>query len=190
MVITRSSASYALSAISKSACISRSRWSAPNGSWAWPPLRTKATGLPNASTKAWILVLNPPQDLPMAWSAPAFFGRLHFADERARWYCRSSRIHCRRQPPSRQKPAPRRHFLPNGYAFCEYSAGHQSVQANPATQCQHGNDTARHQQIACCPSPSRQRHRLFPVKGAKSAPIGHSAVRNAPSISLSNAEQL
>ena len=31
-------------------------------------------GLPRASTKGWILVLNPPREPPIAWSAPTFLG--------------------------------------------------------------------------------------------------------------------
>ena len=43
-------------------------------SCASPPVRRKLTGLPSASVRAWILVLNPPRDRPIAWSSPAFFG--------------------------------------------------------------------------------------------------------------------
>jgi hypothetical protein len=37
-------------------------------------VRKKASGLPKASTKACILVLNPPLLRPIAWSAPSFLG--------------------------------------------------------------------------------------------------------------------
>jgi hypothetical protein len=39
--------------------------SAPTRSWACPPVRKKPTGLPSASTRVWILVLNPPRERPM-----------------------------------------------------------------------------------------------------------------------------
>src|SRR5215472_18968180 len=41
-------------------------------SCASPPLRKKLTGLPNASTRAWILVLSPPRDRPIASSSSVF----------------------------------------------------------------------------------------------------------------------
>jgi len=44
------------------------------GSWASPPVRWNPIGFPNASTRAWILVLNPPRDRPTACASPAFFG--------------------------------------------------------------------------------------------------------------------
>ena len=49
---------------------SGSTWSS-NGtacvmSCAWPGVSDSATGLPSASTMAWILVVSPPRDLPMA----------------------------------------------------------------------------------------------------------------------------
>ena len=50
--ITRSSASKALSASNASAAISGSSASAPSRSWAWPGVRMKSSGLPNASTSA------------------------------------------------------------------------------------------------------------------------------------------
>lgn len=50
--ITRSSASKALSASKASAAISGSSASAPSRSWAWPGVRMKSSGLPNASTSA------------------------------------------------------------------------------------------------------------------------------------------
>ena len=104
--MTRSSASNALSAISVSACIEGRRWSAPTRSCASPPVRKKLTGLPSASTRAWILVLNPPRDRPIAWSSPAFFGRRRCADGHAQWCCRSSHIHCRRQRKVAGRPSP------------------------------------------------------------------------------------
>ena len=71
-----------------------------------PPVRKKLTGLPSASTRAWILVLNPPRDRPIAWSSPAFFGRQRCADGHAQWCCRSSHIHCRRQRKVAGRPSP------------------------------------------------------------------------------------
>ena len=38
-----------------------------------PGVSDSATGLPCASTMAWILVINPPRERPIAWSAPSFF---------------------------------------------------------------------------------------------------------------------
>ena len=70
---TRASASDALSAISVSASIVGSRWSAPTRSCASPPVRKKSIGLPSASTREWILVLSPPRERPMAWSSPFFW---------------------------------------------------------------------------------------------------------------------
>src|SRR4029077_11307662 len=71
---TRAPRPNALSAISVSASIEGSRWSAPSRSCASPPVRKKSIGLPSASTKAWILVLSPPRERPIAWSSPAFLG--------------------------------------------------------------------------------------------------------------------
>src|SRR5260370_40726299 len=42
-------------------------------SWTCPGVSIRLTGLPEASTSAWTLVVNPPRDLPMA-CAP-FFSR-------------------------------------------------------------------------------------------------------------------
>ena len=70
----RASASKALSAIKVSACIEGKKWSAPSRSWAWPPVRTKPTGFPSASTRVWILVLSPPRDRPIASPSPSLFG--------------------------------------------------------------------------------------------------------------------
>jgi len=71
--MTRSSASKALSANKVSACI----WGRSNVGtlqiMGLPRVRKKASGLPRASTMAWILVLNPPLLRPMAWSSPSFF---------------------------------------------------------------------------------------------------------------------
>ncbi len=58
---TRSSASNALSAISVSASIVGSRWSAPTRSCASPPVRKKPIALPSPSTRAWILVIEWPE---------------------------------------------------------------------------------------------------------------------------------
>lgn len=78
-----------------------------------PPARTKPMGLPGAATRARILVLNPPRGRPIASSFPSFFGRRHCADGRARWCCRSSRVHHRHRrrdgkglPDSEFQPAP------------------------------------------------------------------------------------
>jgi hypothetical protein len=59
-----------------------SRWSAPTRSCASPPVRKKPIGLPSASTRAWILVLSPPRERPIAWSSPAFFGHRRYAGGR------------------------------------------------------------------------------------------------------------
>ena len=40
--------------------------------WTWPPVRLTAKGLPSASTMAWIFVVSPPREWPMAWSDPLF----------------------------------------------------------------------------------------------------------------------
>ena len=73
-MITLSSASKALSAISLSASMSGRSASAPTRSRASPPVRSKPIGLPSASTRVWILVLSPPRERPIAWSTPSFFG--------------------------------------------------------------------------------------------------------------------
>jgi hypothetical protein len=98
--MTRSSASKALSANKVSACIWGRSASAPSRSWACPAVRKKASGLPRASTMAWIFVLNPPLLRPIAWSSPSFFERRRCADAHARWCCRSWRIHCPHRPPA------------------------------------------------------------------------------------------
>src|SRR5215212_772474 len=72
---TRWSASKALSAMRASASSPGRRASAPARSCSWPPVRWKPTGLPSASTSAWILVVSPPLLRPIAWSGPAFWGR-------------------------------------------------------------------------------------------------------------------
>ena len=83
--------------------------SAPCRSWACPAVRKKASGLPSASTMAWILVLSPPLLRPIAWSSPSFFQRRHCAGAHARWCCRSWRIRCpRRRPASRRASSIRR----------------------------------------------------------------------------------
>jgi hypothetical protein len=48
------------------AAICGSNASAPVRSWACPGVSRKRSGLPRASTKAWILVLNPPLLRPIA----------------------------------------------------------------------------------------------------------------------------
>jgi len=35
------------------------------------------------TTRAWILVLSPPRERPIAWSSPAIFGRRRYAGGRA-----------------------------------------------------------------------------------------------------------
>ena len=35
-------------------------------SWTWPPVRLSANGFPKASTMAWIFVVRPPRERPMA----------------------------------------------------------------------------------------------------------------------------
>src|SRR5215475_13374303 len=71
---TRPSASKARSAISRLAVICGSSASAPAKSCACPGVSRKRSGLPSASTSAWIFVLNPPRLRPSAWSS-AFFER-------------------------------------------------------------------------------------------------------------------
>lgn len=56
----------ALSAISRSAAISSSRASSGPNHCACPGIRRNAKGLPRASIKAWIFVLNPPRLWPIA----------------------------------------------------------------------------------------------------------------------------
>ena len=69
---TRLSASKARSAISRLAAICGSSASAPAKSCACPGVSSRRSGLPSASTSAWILVLRPPRLRPRAWSS-AFF---------------------------------------------------------------------------------------------------------------------
>ena len=93
--ITRASASKALSASKVPTARSGKKASAPRRSCACPGVSRKLTGLPRASTKAWILVLSPPLLRAIAWSASFFLEHRRCADGHARWCCRSSRIHCR-----------------------------------------------------------------------------------------------
>jgi hypothetical protein len=51
-------------------CIEGNSSSTPARSRSSPPVRLKPIGLPRAPTKAWILALNPPRDLPVARSSP------------------------------------------------------------------------------------------------------------------------
>ena len=60
-------------------------------SCACPGVSITSTGLPSASTRAWILVVSPPRERPIACS-PFFFVRRRCAGERARWWRRSSCI--------------------------------------------------------------------------------------------------
>ena len=57
------------------------------------------TGLPKASTSAWILVVSPPRDRPIACS-PFFFAHRHCADARARSWHQSSCIRCHGRSPT------------------------------------------------------------------------------------------
>src|SRR5215813_993853 len=75
-------------------------------------------GLPSASARAWILVLSPPRERPIAWSSPSFFWRRRCADALARWCCRSSRIRCRRRRRDAGTSVPRRRTWPNGKTAC------------------------------------------------------------------------
>ena len=49
------------------------QWLRASRSWAWPGVCIDSTGLPRASTSAWILVVSPPRDRPIACSP--FFSR-------------------------------------------------------------------------------------------------------------------
>src|SRR5262249_31512935 len=71
---TRLSASKARSAISRLAVICGSSASAPAKSCTCPGVSRKRSGLPSASTSAWILVLRPPRLRPRAWSSTFFEG--------------------------------------------------------------------------------------------------------------------
>lgn len=62
---------------------------------AWPGVKEKPTGLPKASTTAWILVISPPRERPMAWFSPAFFGRRRCVGEPARWLRPATCTRCR-----------------------------------------------------------------------------------------------
>jgi hypothetical protein len=98
--ITRSSASYALSAMIVSACISGNSSSAPSKSCSWPPVSVKLVGLPNPSTVAWIFVLRPPLLRPRAWFSSFFLLRQRYADEHAQSLHRSSHTHYQHRRPS------------------------------------------------------------------------------------------
>src|SRR5262249_54600694 len=69
---TRLSASKARSAISRLAVICGSSASAPAKSCTCPGVSRKRSGLPSASTSAWILLLRPPRLRPSAWSSTFF----------------------------------------------------------------------------------------------------------------------
>src|SRR5262244_4665352 len=69
---TRPSASKARSAISRLAVICGSSASAPAKSCTCPGVSRKRSGLPSASTSAWILVLSTPRLRPSAWSSTFF----------------------------------------------------------------------------------------------------------------------
>jgi hypothetical protein len=49
-------------------------------SWAWPSVILRAMGSPQASTKTWILVVNPPRKRPMLRDRAAFFDHWRRAD--------------------------------------------------------------------------------------------------------------
>jgi hypothetical protein len=51
------------------------RLSIPSKSCSWPFVRRKTVGFPRASHVAWIFVLNPPADRPMAWFLSFFCAR-------------------------------------------------------------------------------------------------------------------
>ena len=69
------SASYPLSAmVCLLASTDASKGSAPLISATFPPVSRKARGRPSSSTMAWILVVRPPRDRPMAWSWNPLFG--------------------------------------------------------------------------------------------------------------------
>src|SRR6184192_4319158 len=80
--------------------------------WRCPGVSRQRTGLPKASTTAWVLVLNPPRERPKAWG-PAFFGRQRRVGERVPWCYPSA------PPPNQdrhcwpQKGAARSPFSPN-----------------------------------------------------------------------------
>ena len=78
--------------------------SAPVRSCACPGVSITSTGLPSASTRAWILVVSPPRERPIACS-PFFFVRRRCAGERARWWRRSSCIRYHGRSPSSLKCA-------------------------------------------------------------------------------------
>jgi hypothetical protein len=63
------------------------------------PVSRIASGLPSASTMAWILVVNPPRDRPTACSPPFFWARPRYADGRAQSLRRSWHIRCPDRPP-------------------------------------------------------------------------------------------
>jgi hypothetical protein len=89
--LKNSSASYERSAMTRSksnAAIKSSAWVM---SWRCPPVSRKRSGLPKASTQAWILVLNPPRLRPRAWFScpPLFLKHLRRKDALAQWYCRA-----------------------------------------------------------------------------------------------------
>ena len=87
----KGSASKALSPSTAPGSTDSSSGSAQVRSCACPGVSITSTGLPSASTRAWILVVSPPRERPIACS-PFFFVRRRCAGERARWWRRSSCI--------------------------------------------------------------------------------------------------
>src|SRR5713226_1825990 len=92
------SPSYALSPSKASGLAPSSKDSAQVRSWACPGVSISATGLPKASTRAWILVVSPPRDRPIACS-PSFFAPRRYVGARGQWWHRSSCIRCRDRSP-------------------------------------------------------------------------------------------
>ena len=71
-------------------------------SWVWPGESSTRTGLPSASTIAWIFVDGPPREGPISWEPPFSAPRMR-PDAPARWSRRggSSRRHARGRAPPR-----------------------------------------------------------------------------------------
>lgn len=132
---------------------------------------------------AWIFVVSPARDRPMA-CPPFFSGLRHCADVPGQSCCRSSCIHYRDLLPDNERSFQLQHFRTSGAGDHVRFSSLQNEQEGHATECLGGNDTTRLPQTDGCPQLCH-RHDLHDREGYPlSAPTAHRVNHSVASVCL------
>ena len=161
------------------------KWLAWPYSDACPGVNRKRTGLPNASTARWILVLSPPRDLPCACSSRSVFLRPH-ADGPERYFHPPSNIPSRDHPRQLPKSAFIRPCVTSGYSEHTLDANGRRTLANPARALLFEQSTTRLQQKGGYPLLWPHSHRPSLEVGPWFVPIDHRSALAGAYVSLSS----